>query len=61
MQCKLEDDRNPQFEEIVSNFEITNKRFFSIAGRMFEHDRCGLTDKRFETLIFISFNKYFKN
>jgi len=26
MLCWLADDRNPQLEEIVSNFEITNKR-----------------------------------
>jgi len=32
----LADDRNPQLEEIVSNFEITNKRIFSVAGRMFK-------------------------
>jgi len=28
MLCLLADDRNPQLEEIVSNFEITNKTNF---------------------------------
>jgi len=30
----LADDRNPQpqFEQIVSNFEIINKRIFNVAG-----------------------------
>jgi len=32
-----------QFEEIVSNFESTNKRLFSVAGRVFKPDRCRLT------------------
>ena len=53
--------RNPQFEEIVSNIEITNKRIFSIAGRMFKPDTCCLTDKRFEVLMFINSNKDFKH
>jgi len=39
-----------QFEKTVSNFEITNKRIFSVAGRMFKPDRSCLTDKRFEAL-----------
>jgi len=29
----LPEDGNPQLEEIVSNFENTNKRIFSVAGR----------------------------
>jgi len=41
--CWLAGDRNPQLEEIVSNFEIINKRIFSVAGRMFKPDRCRLT------------------
>jgi len=40
----LADDCNLQLEEIVSNFEITNKRSFSVAGLMFQSDRCRLTD-----------------
>ena len=40
---------------------MTNKRTFSIAGQMFKPDRCRLTDKRFETLMFINFNKDFKH
>jgi len=48
------DDRNPHLVEIVRNFEITNKRIFSVAGRMFKPDRCCLPDKRFEALIFIN-------
>jgi len=43
--CWLTDDRNPHFEEIVSNFEIINKRIFSVAGWMFKPDRCLLTVK----------------
>jgi len=35
MPCWLANDLNPQLEEIVSNFEITNKRIFSVAGQMF--------------------------
>jgi len=31
MLCWLGDDRNPLLEEIVSNFEIINKRFFSLS------------------------------
>jgi len=61
MLCWLVDDRNPQLKEIVSNFEITNKRIFSVAGRMFKPDRCRLTDKRFEALIFINFINDFKH
>ena len=34
MPCWLADDRNPQLEERVSNFEITNKGIFSVAGRI---------------------------
>jgi len=60
MLCWLADDRNLQLEAIVSNFETTNKRIFSIAGRMFKPDRC-LTDKRFESLMFISCNRDLKN
>jgi len=41
----LADDPNPQSEEIFSNFEIINKRIFSVAGRMFKPDRCRLTVK----------------
>jgi len=55
MLCWLADDRNPQLEEIVSNFEITNKRIFSVAGRMSKSDRCPLPNKRFEASIFICF------
>jgi len=55
--CLLADDRNPQLEGIVSNFEISNKRIFSIAGQVFKPDRCRLPDKRFETLMFINCNK----
>ena len=57
----LADDRNLQLKEIVSNFKITNKRIFSIAGRMFKPDRCRLTDKRFEAFMFIYFNKDFRH
>jgi len=60
MLCWLADDRNSQFEEIVSNFEITNKRIFSVAERMFKPDRSCLTDKRFEALMLIKCNKDFK-
>jgi len=49
--CWLADDGNPQLEEIVSNFEITNKQIFSVAGRMFKPDRCRLPDKRFGVLM----------
>jgi len=58
--CWLVDDRNPQLEETVSIFEITNKRIFSVAELVFKPDRCRLPDKRFETLIFINRNKDFK-
>jgi len=61
MLCWLVDDRNPQLKEIVSNFEITNKRIFSVAGQMFKPDRCRLTDKRFEALMFINFINDFKH
>jgi len=57
----LADDRKPQLREIVSNFEIINKRIFSVAGRMFKPDWCRLTDKIFEALMFINYNKDFKN
>jgi len=50
----LADNRNPQLQEIVSNFVITNKRIFSVTGRMFKPDGCRLTDKRFEGLMFIN-------
>jgi len=45
--CWLADDSNivTQVEEIVSNFEIINKRIFSVAGRMFKPYRCRLTVK----------------
>jgi len=56
----LADDRNPQLEEIVSNFEITNKRIFSVAGRMFKRGWCRLIDKIFEALMFNSCKKDFK-
>jgi len=36
--CYVGLQTNPQVEEIASNFEITNKRIFSVAGRMFEPD-----------------------
>jgi len=59
----LADDRNrqPQFEEIVSNFEIANNRIYSVAGRMFKPDWCCLTDKVFEALMFINCNEDFKH
>jgi len=41
----LEDDRNPQLEDTVSNFEIINKRIFSVTERMFKPDRCHVTVK----------------
>ena len=52
MPCWLADDRNPHLEEIVNNFEITNKRIFSVVVRMFKPDRCDLPDKRLEALIY---------
>jgi len=61
MLCWLADDRNPQLEEIVSNFEITNTQIFSVVGQIFKLDRCRFTDKRFETLMFINCNKDFKH
>jgi len=45
MLCWLADDRNPQLEDTISNFEIINKRIFSVAERMFKSDRCHLTVK----------------
>jgi len=45
--------------EIVSNYEITNKRIFSVAGRIFKPDRCRFTDKRFEALMFTNCKKDF--
>jgi len=60
MLCRLADDCNPQLEEIVSNFEITNKRISNVAGRMFRPDRRRLPDERFETLMFKDYNKDFK-
>lgn len=33
------------------------ERLFSVGGRVFKPDRCRLTDKRFETLMFIKCNK----
>jgi len=61
MQCWFADDRSLELEELVSNFEINNKRVFSVAGRMFIPDRCRLTDKRFEALMFINCNIDFKH
>jgi len=63
MLCWLADDRNQQLEEmrVVSNFEIINKRIFSVAGRMFKPDGCRLNDKKFEPLRFIDCNKDFKH
>jgi len=61
MRCWFADYRNRQFEEIVSNFKITNKRIFSVTGRMFKLDRSSLPDKRFEALMFINCNKDFKH
>jgi len=43
--CRLADDHNTQLQEIVTNFETTNKQIFSIAGQMFKPDRCRLTEK----------------
>jgi len=45
MLCWLADDRKPHLEEIASNVEIINKRIFSVAARMFAHDRCRSTVK----------------
>jgi len=61
MLLRLAADRNPQLEEIDSNFGITNQRIFIIVGRMFKPDRCCLPDKRFEALMFINANKDFKH
>jgi len=61
MLCWLADYRNPQLEEIVSHFEITKERIFSVAGRKFKPDRCRLPYKRFEALMFINCNKDFKH
>ena len=61
MLCWLADDCKPQLEEIGSNCEITNKRIFSVAGRMFKPDRCHLTDKSFEALMVINCNKDFEH
>jgi len=55
----LADDRNPQLKEMVKNFEITNKRIFSVAGRIFKPD--SLLEKRFEALTFINCGKDFKH
>jgi len=49
------------FEEIVINFEIINKQLFSVVGLVFKPDRCSFIDKRFEMLIFINCDKYFKH
>jgi len=57
MLCWLADHRNLRLEEIVSNFEITNRRIFSVAGRMLKPDKFRLTDERFEALMFINCNK----
>jgi len=38
-------------KKIVNNFEITNKRVFNIAGRMFKPDKRRLTDRRLATLL----------
>jgi len=46
MLCWLADDRKSQLEEIVSNFEITNKRIFSVAVRIFKPERWCLLAKR---------------
>jgi len=61
MLCWLADDRNPQLEDTVSNFEITNKRIFSVAGRIFKPDRCRMPDKRFEAFMVINSNKDFEH
>jgi len=52
---------NLQFEEIISNFELADKQLFSFAGWMFKPDRCRLTDKRFEALMFVDYSKDFKH
>jgi len=44
--------RIPQFEKIVSKFDITNKRVFNVAERMLRPDRCAFTDKGFEALCY---------
>jgi len=61
MLCWLADDCNPQLEEIVSTCEITNKRIFNVAERMFKPDRRLSPDKRFEALMFINGNRDFKS
>jgi len=61
MLCWVADDRKSQLEEIVSNFEITNKRIFSAAGRMFQPKTRRLTNNRFEALMFINCDKDFKH
>ena len=42
----------PQFEKIVSIFDITNKRVFNDAGRMLLPGRWALTDKGFEAFCY---------
>ena len=61
MLCWLADDCNPQLDEIISNFQIINKRIFSVAGRMFKPERCRLTSKRFEASMFINCNNDFEH
>ena len=36
------------------------ERLFSVAGRVYRPDRCRLSDKRFEYLLFIKTNMHFK-
>jgi len=57
MLCWLANDRNPQLEEIVSNFEITNKRIFSVAGQMFKHYLSRLPVQILEVLILSTVTK----
>jgi len=45
MPCWLADDRKPQLEDAVSNFEIINKRIINVTERRFKPDRCHLTVK----------------
>jgi len=59
--CWLGDDRNGQLEEIASSFEITDKRTFSVAERMFISSLVDVIWLIFDALIFINCNKDFKH
>ena len=49
----------PQFEKIVSKFDITNKRVFNVAGRMLLPDRCVVLTKDSKRCA-INYNQHFK-